>query len=371
MESLDQLKKIVIGNESTFLLNKNGRTFVSGLNRHNKFGLKDKENKLKVRPYQAVDLLDIHNISTSSFHSLFVTNKGEVYSGGLNMRGQLGLGHNKPPYAGPLIQIPELKHVKVKKTCASELINMALTYNGEVYMWGENRYGAMGNGSDIYFLSSPIPLQFQSMIVDIAISDNTCFVLDADQKVYAWGENSSEQIYEISESNICNPVLVPYPVPIVQIVASPNFMAALSQHGDVFFNGRMLSRIEKKIYSTELPIIEIVCGTQHIVMVDFNRNLHVLGSNSCGCLGVGKRSSVLQPEKIEDFTSIDDVYAGGYQTWIKINDQWYAAGQNSYLQLGIHSSKNQNKSIRIPVSSQLEMVLDEWQHVNNFIPIAF
>lgn len=368
MKSLNQLKKVVIGNESTFLIQKDGIAVVSGINSHNKFGLK--EDKLKVRPYQQVDLLDICDISTSSFHSLFVTSKGEVYSGGSNTRGQLGLGHNKPPYVGPLIQIPELKYVKVKKTCASELINMALTHDGEVYTWGENRYGALGNGSDKYFLSSPIPLQFKG-IVDIALSDNTCFVLDEDQKVYAWGENSSDQIYEVSESNICNPVLVPYPVPIVQIVASPNFMVALSQHGDVFFNGRMLSRIEKKIYSTEIPIVEIACGTQHVVMIDFNRNLHVLGSNSCGCLGVGKRASVLQPEKIEDVTSINEVYAGGYQTWIKINDQWYAAGQNSYLQLGIHSSKNQNKSIRIPASPQLEMVLDDWQHVNNFIPVAF
>ncbi|PPB08819.1 hypothetical protein [Brevibacillus laterosporus] len=115
MKSLDQLKKVVIGNESTFLIQKNGIAVVSGISRHNKFGLKDKENKLKVRPYQAVDFLDIHDISTSSFHSLF-TNKGEVYSEGLNMRGQgLGLGHNKPPYARPLIQNPELKHVKVKK----------------------------------------------------------------------------------------------------------------------------------------------------------------------------------------------------------------------------------------------------------------
>ncbi|CAG2109604.1 unnamed protein product, partial [Medioppia subpectinata] len=112
-----------------------------------------------------------------------------------------------------ITQITELSELKAKgviKIVAGESHVCALTSTGDVYNWGDNKYYQLGTGNTA---SSPLPLKMSfnlnnEKIVDIECGFRYTMALTDAGQVYAWGCNGHGQIGNGNTTNQSTPIKV-------------------------------------------------------------------------------------------------------------------------------------------------------------------
>lgn len=77
-------------------------------------------------------------------HSLILTNKGHIYACGFGSQGQLGLGQTDNKYEPVLVQSMLSKPVKMVAAGANH--SLCLTQRGDVFSCGLNAKGQLGVG---------------------------------------------------------------------------------------------------------------------------------------------------------------------------------------------------------------------------------
>ena len=99
----------------------------------------------------------IRKISAGFFHSLAVSELGNVYSWGKGNKGRLGHGDEEDKNFPQLIS--QLVGRQVSNIAAGYSHSFACTVNGSVFSWGSNSHAQLGSSSLEHFLS-PIPVEF-------------------------------------------------------------------------------------------------------------------------------------------------------------------------------------------------------------------
>ena len=160
-----------------------------------------------------------------------------TYCWGENDQGQLGddstTNRNRP--------------VPIDDTQGLEFTDLALGYkyscgiinNGSVYCWGYNNYGQLGDNSTTSS-SIPVSVDFPSTVQAVAIVAgyaHTC-VLTAMDEVYCWGYNSVGNLGDGTTTNSLTPTRVQLPSrngdSIVQLSSGQNFNCVLIDNGTAF-----------------------------------------------------------------------------------------------------------------------------------------
>ncbi len=152
------VKKVVLPTNSgpSYLLLDNGTVLGAGYNGRGQLGVGDLVNKTSfVSPaslsgLNIVDLVATHgwvdsNFTDSGGHVMALTVSGDVYTTGNNGSGQLGLGDTTN--RNTFTKIPTLTNI-VKIGAAGGLYGYcwAVSASGQLYTWGRNNVGQLGNG---------------------------------------------------------------------------------------------------------------------------------------------------------------------------------------------------------------------------------
>jgi alpha-tubulin suppressor-like RCC1 family protein len=151
-------------------------------------------------------------LSAGISHSLALCSDGTIAAWGGNASGQLGNGSNTGSNVPVLVnQGGILADKTVVAVAACGRHNLALCSDGTLAAWGENATGQLGNGSNT---SSNVPvLVDQSSVLAgktaIALSAGIShsLALCSDGTLAAWGENTSGQLGNGSNTNSNVPVL--------------------------------------------------------------------------------------------------------------------------------------------------------------------
>ncbi|KAF2075625.1 hypothetical protein CYY_003048 [Polysphondylium violaceum] len=108
--------------------------------------IKDKKKKSKKKPHCFV------SVSSGIEHSLALTNQGKVFGWGSSKEGQLGQGPSIIEFdTSTPIQIGEsLIGLFITKIACGAYHSLVLSDNGDVYAFGLNDYGQLGNGSSAH-----------------------------------------------------------------------------------------------------------------------------------------------------------------------------------------------------------------------------
>ena len=144
-------------------LNKNRRSVCLGFNNCGQTG-NGSEELCQLRPIKLNEFNDqkVVAISCGSHHSLALTEKGQVFSWGDNSYGQLGIEENDNSYN--MFRTRDLKKTKpqlvcvrnddktnvfiVKISCGS-FHSILLSSDGNIYTFGYNKFGQIGNNSTV------------------------------------------------------------------------------------------------------------------------------------------------------------------------------------------------------------------------------
>jgi alpha-tubulin suppressor-like RCC1 family protein len=214
------------------------KLFAWGSNASSRLG--DGTTSQRVTPLQITS--DINNAALPSLlsvaagesHSLAVSGSGTVYSWGSDTSGRLGNGVGSGTVMRPAL-IPALSGVA--SVAAGFSHSMALKTNGEVWSWGNNGSGRLGDGTATARLSpvqvltaAGVPL---SGAIAVAAGGSHSLALDSSGYVWAWGDNAWGQLGDATLINSKFAKKVPGVSGVVAIAAGDQHSAALTAAGKI------------------------------------------------------------------------------------------------------------------------------------------
>ena len=195
------------GNGSMIIaLDDQGKVYTWGTNGHGQLGNGTYE-EYSLSPICISDISgnalngkNIIEISVGSAHTVAIDDQGKIYTWGDNYGGQLGDGtdveYSNEPICISDISESELKGKKITNIYNAEGTITALSNEGELYTWGDNYGGKLGNGTDIEYSNKPICITSSSdalrgkTILNVAVVYNKYFpiiALDKEGNAYIWG----------------------------------------------------------------------------------------------------------------------------------------------------------------------------------------
>ena len=282
LQNNDPIQLISLGSQHTVCVTNKGKIYTFGWNNYGQCGVPinstvllkneldsnrliniNKSNEIELRVLNRVDGVKIPQIDEVIFsnsitcgedYTLIVDKEGKLWSFGLNLNGQLGLGHctqiDKPSEVEfenesnqKNVKKSKKNKIKYNSVKSAGYINFCTTEEGEIYMWPwGDKQGNLHYNPNKFFLSSP-----QEKVTSVACGNNFCLMLNSNGMVYSMGK--SNKYGELGVGDF-NPRYGPTPID--------------------FFNLN-LERIN-----------QISCGFKHCVAKSTTGRVYTWG---CGCKG--------------------------------------------------------------------------------------
>ena len=159
-------------------------------------------------------------VSAGGDHSLALGSDGNIYAWGSNSNGQLGDGTTtqktipvkvKPPVGKPTA----FTYVQVS---AGYDFSLALGSDGNAYAWGNNMYGGLGDGTFYNTRTTPVKVKPPAgkptafTYVQVSAGGDHSLALGSDGNIYAWGCNTGSDLGNNKPGDSYIPVRVRDPV---------------------------------------------------------------------------------------------------------------------------------------------------------------
>ncbi|XP_007424283.1 protein RCC2 [Python bivittatus] len=234
-----------------------------------------------------------------SAHSLFITVEGKLWSWGRNDKGQLGHGDTKRVDAPKPIEV--LSSETVVSAACGRNHTLALTENGSVFAFGENKMGQLGLGNQTDAVPSPTQIMYNGQpITKVACGAEFSMIMDCKGNLYSFGCPEYGQLGHNSDGKfIARAQRIEYDCELV-----PRRVAIF---------------IEKTKDGQILPVPNIVvrdvaCGANHTLILDSQKRVFSWGFGGYGRLGHAEQRDEMVPRlvKLFDFPGrgAAQIYAG-------------------------------------------------------------
>jgi len=155
-----KIRDVIIGHTFIIALTEEGKLVSWGEDKHGCLGL-GPDNLNCPEPKPIIFPQDFQgkvvDIQFGKHHVLALTNHGMVYSWGHNDNGQLGLSDPQTRFEPNLIE--ELRKSTVIQILAVDNMSYALTHQGIVYAWGENKEGSCALEHETPKVMKPEPME--------------------------------------------------------------------------------------------------------------------------------------------------------------------------------------------------------------------
>lgn len=232
-----ELRSVSCGNAFTAAVSRCGSLFTFGSNEGLQLG--HSEDLLEVPIPREVRLPDaVVSVSAGGAHTLAVTEEGTVWGWGDNRYGQVGTGSLEKHVRQPT-KIRGLP--RIIKVAAGASHTIALSDEGEVFAWGSNQMGQAGVGLT-GFLSwfkraehrTPRLLRdlaAQAPATDIAAGYHHSLAATHDSGCFGWGTSKWWQLGFDEAVNAAAPTQVPGSHGFSQLAASGTFSGAVTGNG--------------------------------------------------------------------------------------------------------------------------------------------
>lgn len=318
------IQSICLGGQHTMVINNKGKIYSFGWNNYgqcgvpinstvlNKSELKrsnlveiTKYNELRTRVLNRVDgvkipeidqIINSNIITCGEDHSLILDQEGKIWAFGLNLNGELGLGHDEQ--VDKPTKISDLRKHNIINVKSEGNINFAISKKGDCFMWPWNDRGEM------QFYPKKLPfMNANEKITSLACGSNFVLLLNSNGMVYSMGRT--------------------------------NKYGQLG-HGD--YQPRLHPELIKYFVNNSERICQISCGYKHCVAKSNVGRAYTWGFGAKGQLGQNTLCNLTMPNQVcifdENFVKIIQVSAGFRCTFfLTENRKIYACGCNGTISM--------------------------------------
>ncbi|MCS7054743.1 MAG: hypothetical protein NZM18_00985 [Thermoflexales bacterium] len=190
-----------------------GQVYCWGSNQYGQLGIGVATSTAYPTPRLVSSVNGVVAIAAGWRHTCAATSSGQVYCWGLNHDGQLGNSTHFGTYHPSPTPTLVANLNGVVALAAGHAHTCARTNTGQVYCWGWNRYAQLGN--EMIFNPSPTPTLVNNLIGAAVLpgagSSHTCTTISWGQ-LYCWGQNHYGQLgislHVDSYAGVATPTLV-------------------------------------------------------------------------------------------------------------------------------------------------------------------
>lgn len=296
-----------------------------------------------------------NTIALWGYHKAVIDKSGNLYLWGYNNFGQLGNG-TRTNSSENLIKVLE----NVRSVSLGYDFSAAITENGDLYLWGAGYEGQLGNGRNEIDNYSLVPIKILNNVLSVSLGGGHTAAVTKDGNLYVWGWNIYGQLGNGTYNSILNPTKLLNNVAMVE--CGSDYSAAITKDGNLYMWGRNQcgqlgnGTWDDQVYPTKIMdnVFAVSCGGAHTAIITKDGNLYMCGDNSSGELGIN-RSTQFQNTPIKVMENVVKVSCGGNHTAaLTSNGDLYIWGDNERGQLGNGKNGSGNYSdIPIKVMSNV------------------
>jgi len=292
-------------------------------------------------------------VAAGGEHTLAIGSDGNLYAWGDNGYGELGNGTTTSSNTPVEVHMPT--GIKAIKIAAGLIDSLAIGSNNKVYAWGDNGYNELGDGNST---DSDVPVQVSlpagvNVVKEIAAGQYHNLALTAAGDVYAWGLNSDGQLGNGTTTTPTVPVKVAMPAgTTVNNIAAGGYHSMASDTAGALYawgynaDGQLgLAPLDETSESSptlvDMPsgisATQLAAGLYHSLAVGSDGNLYAWGYNADGELGRGTttNSAIPRVTNLAGGATPTAIAAGLFDSYALLpGGTLYAWGQNGLGQLG-------------------------------------
>ena len=208
--------QLAAGELNAYALGSDGHVYAWGLGNDGEIGngsTSDQHSPIAVTMSGMPAGVTFTQIASGAVTAYALGTDGHVYSWGYGLQGQLGNGgtaQQDTPAAISAGAIPA--GVKITQAAGGQESGYALGDDGNVYAWGDNQFGDLGDGSNT---ASTVPVKVSAGDIPVGLKMNAIaggsssgYALASNGRVYAWGNGGNGQLGNGAGSSTTSPVLV-------------------------------------------------------------------------------------------------------------------------------------------------------------------
>jgi len=236
-------------------------------------------------------------LSLGDIHSAYIDENGNLYMWGSNKYGQLGNGKTEDSLTP--VKIME----NVKSVSLGSGHSAAITKDGNLYMWGRNDYGQLGNSNRN---NSSEPIKIMENVKSVSLESLYSTAITETGSLYTWGNGEYGQLGNGSPE----PCLKPKSIMdnVISVSLTSKNIAVVTEDGTLYMSGNNLSgQLGNGDTTMTLLPIKVMDNVKEVCLSSYNSgavtadgSLYMWGLNDFRSITAEKSGPVLEPLKIMD-----------------------------------------------------------------------
>jgi len=221
------------------------------------------------------------------------------------------------------------------RTLASSYTSFAIQPDGNLWGWGANNNGQLGDGTST---DRHIPIHIKDDVIAIESNRSNTLAITSDNTLWIWGSHSYQQPLE--EGIIDRYVPSRLLDDVVSVASSNNSVMVIRTDGSLWSAGSNLNgqlgtnedNFSRQYFEKVMDdAVAVTMGRNHVLVIKNDGSLWAWGSNVAGQLGDGTNINRYEPVHI-----LDDVVhisaCDSFSTAITTSNYLYAWGRGISLQ---------------------------------------
>lgn len=235
---LTKIVQIAAGSNHLMALTADGQLFSWGCGEQGQLGRRvlERHKMLALRPTNITPRhgrtrVVIRRVVCGSYHTLAISDDGNVYAMGLNNYGQLGLGDHEERLTAELVDPGNWNGSRVVEAGAGEHHSMVLLSTGQVLTFGRADFGQLGVQTTERAHSRPLHVALLEHVRLIASGSNHCLAANEQGQVASWGYGEMYELGHGVEKDEMVPRLIEAPLngKVLQLAAGGHHSIILVQ----------------------------------------------------------------------------------------------------------------------------------------------